>query len=58
MDFRKFAQNKLWRDKLVEKVQKDGSRLIIKKLNDKEFSDELKTKLLEEANDDVWLNTK
>ena len=58
MKFRKFAQNKLWRDKLVEKGQNEGSKLYFLKLDDKEFIEQLKIKLLEEANEVHTASTK
>lgn len=46
---RKFLQNKLWRDKMPQKSETTGSIIHIKKLNDTEFDQELRIKLLEEA---------
>jgi len=51
MQRRKFRQNKLWRDKAVEWLESAGSKLHWKRLDDAEFAEELKTKLLEEANE-------
>lgn len=49
MQFRKFKQNKLWRDKVVELWEHKGSKLHWRRLSDKEFEEELKTKLMEET---------
>lgn len=49
MEFRKFKQNKLWRDKAVDRLQQAGSIIHWERLNDHEFSRQLKEKLIEEA---------
>lgn len=49
MKFRKFIQNKLWRDKAVGWLEEQGSIVHCKNLNDDDFAQELKTKFLEEA---------
>ncbi len=49
MKFRKFKQNKLWRDKAIERLEQSGSRIYWKQLNDAEFADQLKIKLIEEV---------
>lgn len=46
---RRFKQNKLWRDSLPAMMKKHGSVIHIKQLNDQEFDNELRLKLLEEA---------
>jgi predicted house-cleaning noncanonical NTP pyrophosphatase (MazG superfamily) len=47
---RKFKQNKLWRDKLIEIMENEcGSRIHWRYLNDVEFNEKLREKLLEEA---------
>ncbi len=47
---RKFLQNKLWRDKGVERVEQNhGSHVTWRSLNDKEFNEQIRLKLLEEA---------
>lgn len=46
---RTFKQEKLWRDKMPALLQKHGSHIHIKPLNDSEFNHELRIKLLEEA---------
>lgn len=47
---RKFKQNKLWRDKLIEMMeQRHGSRIHWRRLDDVEFDREIRIKLLEEA---------
>ncbi len=49
---RKFLQNKLWRNKTADMMEQNhGSIIHRRKLNDSEFESELKTKLLEEANE-------
>jgi predicted house-cleaning noncanonical NTP pyrophosphatase (MazG superfamily) len=49
MKFRKFQQNKLWRDKLVERMELMGSKVHWTRLDDAAFSSELKIKFMEEA---------
>ncbi len=49
MKFRKFQQNKLWRDKAVELMENMGSKIHWKQLNDQEFTEQLKIKLTEET---------
>lgn len=46
---RKFLQNKLWRDKSVDLMESQGSRIIWHVLSDDEFHKELQRKLIEEA---------
>lgn len=46
---RKFLQNKLWRDRTPEKLEKMGSVIHTIKLNDEEYDYELRIKLLEEV---------
>ena len=46
---RKFKQNKLWRDKAVEMMEQQGSRIHWRTLDDENFLSELRLKLLEEA---------
>ena len=48
---RKFLQNKLWRDKAVEILEAQGSRVHWRQLNDAEFDVQLRLKLLEEAHE-------
>ena len=43
-----FKMKKLVRDKIVEKIEKRGNKVDSRILNDKEYIDELKTKLKEE----------
>lgn len=43
-----FKMKKLVRDKIVERIEKRGNKVDSKILNDKEYIDELKTKLKEE----------
>ena len=47
--FRKFKQNKLWRDKSVDKAEATGSKIHWTRLDDAAFADELKLKFIEEA---------
>ena len=49
MAFRKFKQNKLWRDKAIELMEQTGSKVTWKRLDDAAFAAELKTKFMEEA---------
>lgn len=46
---RRFKQNKLWRDNAPLMMEKHGSVIHLKQLNDQEFDNELRLKLLEEA---------
>lgn len=47
---RKFKQNKLWRDKLIDIMeQKHGSKIHWRRLDDSEFDEQIRIKLLEEA---------
>ncbi len=58
MKYRKFTQNKLWRDKLVDLMNQNQSKIHYKKLNNQEFIEQLKIKLLEEAQEVCYTNTK
>lgn len=49
MKYRKFAQNKLVRDKIMSIVGAYGSKFEWKTLNDTEFVEQLKLKIMEEA---------
>ena len=49
MQRRKFLQNKLWRDKAHVMLQATGSIIHVKELDDQEFTQELRVKLLEET---------
>lgn len=51
MQFRRFKQNKLWRDTLVDRMQEQGSKIHWNRLNDSEHAAALKIKLLEEADE-------
>lgn len=46
---RTFLQNKLWRDKLVEMREQEGSRINWRFLSDAEFDEQLRIKLAEET---------
>jgi predicted house-cleaning noncanonical NTP pyrophosphatase (MazG superfamily) len=58
MKFRKFQQNKLWRDKLVERMEQMGSKIHWTRLDDAAFSEELKIKFMEEAQEVYAAQTK
>jgi predicted house-cleaning noncanonical NTP pyrophosphatase (MazG superfamily) len=47
----KFKQNKLWRDKIPAQRVFEGSLIHLKQLSDAEYDAELRTKLLEEADE-------
>lgn len=49
MKMRKFLQNKLWRDKAPGMMEAIGSVIHVKNLTDAEYDVQLRTKLLEEA---------
>jgi predicted house-cleaning noncanonical NTP pyrophosphatase (MazG superfamily) len=49
MIFRKFKQNKLWRDKAIDLLEKNGSKIHWTRLNDHDFAVQLKAKFMEEA---------
>lgn len=51
MKLRAFKQNKLWRDKAIDMLEAQGSVIHWQRLDDHEFMQELKTKLLEEAHE-------
>lgn len=53
MKYRKFQQNKLWRDKAVELMEATGSKMTWITLNDEQFAQELKVKFMEEAHEVV-----
>lgn len=46
---RTFLSKKLWRDKIIEIVEADGSKVHWRYLDDQEFDQQLRNKLLEEA---------
>lgn len=50
---RRFLQNKLWRDKSVEILERDGSRIRWRMLDDTAFRAQLRSKLMEEAEEVV-----
>ena len=58
MKLKTFKQNKLVRDKIVDFMQQQGSKLYWFKLEDKDFQKQLKIKLLEEAHEVVHANNK
>lgn len=49
MKYRKFKQEKLWRDKAVDLLEAMGSRVHWVKLEGEGFKEQLRVKLLEEA---------
>jgi Uncharacterized conserved protein len=55
---RKFAQNKLWRDKAPDLMEQMGSVIHIKSLSDLEYDQELRIKLMEEAQEVVTAKSK
>ncbi|UNE35338.1 nucleoside triphosphate pyrophosphohydrolase [Vermiphilus pyriformis] len=48
---RKFTQNKLWRDKVIDQLQTQGSIIDYIILDSASYSKELKSKLIEEAHE-------
>jgi predicted house-cleaning noncanonical NTP pyrophosphatase (MazG superfamily) len=51
MQRRKFKQNKLWRDKTIENLERIGSKIHWTRLDTEQFIEQLKNKLLEEADE-------
>ena len=49
MTFRKFQQNKLWRDKAIDMAESKGSKIHWTRLDDTAFTQQLKIKFMEEA---------
>ncbi len=49
MKFRKFRQNKLWRDKIPQLLEGAGSVIHIEQLTDTQYDQQLRIKLLDEA---------
>jgi predicted house-cleaning noncanonical NTP pyrophosphatase (MazG superfamily) len=49
MKMRTFLQNKLWRDKIVKKLEGAGSCMQVRILDDATYDNELRIKLIEEA---------
>lgn len=58
MKRRAFLQNKLWRDKAVDLMQQMQSIIHWQRLNDAEYNDQLRQKLLEEAKEVVMATSK
>lgn len=49
-----FKQNKLWRDKMIEIMEQNhGSKVHWRQLSDKEFDEQIRIKLIEEAQEVV-----
>lgn len=46
---RMFSSKKLWRDQMIKIVEADGSKVHWRRLNDQEFEQQLRIKLIEEA---------
>ncbi|MBP7854457.1 nucleoside triphosphate pyrophosphohydrolase [Candidatus Babeliales bacterium] len=57
MKFKTFKQNKLVRDKIIELMQSNGSKMYWFTLQDKDFIKQLKIKLIEEAQEVLHSNT-
>jgi predicted house-cleaning noncanonical NTP pyrophosphatase (MazG superfamily) len=53
MKRRAFLQNKLWRDLAIEMLEREGSIVHWTQLDDERFKQELRTKLMEEAQEVV-----
>ena len=58
MKFRKFKQNKLWRDGVVDQLELDGSKIHWTRLDDEPFAEELMSKLIEEVHEILTAQTK
>lgn len=58
MKIRTFLQNKLWRDDAVSMMEKHGSRMHWRTLNDAEFDEQLRLKLIEEVHEVCMTSTK
>ena len=58
MQFRKFQQNKLWRDKAAAMLAAHGSYVESKTLTDEEFAEELKLKIQEEVDEVIAAKSK
>ena len=58
MKFRKFRQNKLWRDNAVNLMEKMGSKIHWSRLESDAFNEELKVKLQEEVSEVCAAKTK
>lgn len=56
MKFKTFKQNKLVRDKIIELMQSNGSKMYWFTLQDKDFIKQLKIKLIEEAQEVLHSN--
>ena len=51
---RKFKQNKLWRDKIIDMMEREhGSKMHWRRLDDNEFDAEIRVKLIEEVQEVV-----
>lgn len=56
---RTFLQNKLWRDKMIDLVeQKHGSKVNWRTLDDQEFNQQIRIKLLEETEEVITASSR
>lgn len=55
---RTFLQNKLWRDKAIELMEQHGSKMHWHTLNDTEFDEQLRIKLVEETQEVIQAQSK
>ncbi len=51
MTMRVFKQQKMWRDKMVATRESEGSKFQRRRLDDREFDEQLRIKLIEEADE-------
>ena len=58
MKLRKFKQDKLWRDKVIDRLEQAGSKVHWARLDDEQFAEQIKIKLLEEAEEVCHAKTK
>lgn len=58
MKLRKFKQDKLWRDKAVDRLEQAGSKVHWERLDADQFTEQLKIKLIEEAEEVCSAKTK
>jgi len=58
MKLRRFIQNKLWRDKAVDRLEQMGSKIHWSRLEADQFAEQLKTKFMEEAEEVCRAKTK
>lgn len=58
MKFRTFKQNKLWKDKAIDLLETQNSKVYWVTLDEKEFQKQLRLKLIEEAQEILHAGTK